>query len=239
MSGHIRQERASRRIRCLRQLSQRVEKSGRLTDKQAGCGQKINRTHGSTAGFGRTNDRADREFSIEKNGRLRHDQISLKSLTSKWRSIQIRKYQTIGRVSKWRGIACLILPGLKVHRLRRADAQQNSQHFLMRDALRQRGIKAGSPLFDHRKVKAGGIGDRLEMRRWLFGSRTGQITIVSWNRRKLPLHQSRNSLRESIPEIRVLRAASVARPPTGIHAKLHEVGKPPDLLRPCRLAAGE
>ena len=44
---------------------------------------------------------------------------------------------------------------------------------------------------------------------------------------------------ESISEIGVFVVAAVARPPTGIHGKLHQVGEPSDLLgAPC-LTAGQ
>ena len=42
---------------------------------------------------------------------------------------------------------------------------------------------------------------------------------------------------ERVAEIRVLRAAAVARPITGVHGELHQVGKPSDLLGACRFTA--
>ena len=60
---------------------------------------------------------------------------------------------------------------------------------------------------------------------------------MSGNGRKLPLTQTRDGLSERVTEIRVLRAAAVARPPTGVHGELHEVGEPSDLLGAGRFTA--
>ena len=53
----------------------------------------------------------------------------------------------------------------------------------------------------------------------------------------LPLIQTRDRLIEGVTEIGVLGAAAIPRPPTRVYRELHEIGKPPYLLRSCRFAA--
>jgi hypothetical protein len=60
------------------------------------------------------NDRADREFSVQENRRLGHDQIRREGLAAKRRGVQIRKHQSICRIGQWRCIARFVLPGLKL-----------------------------------------------------------------------------------------------------------------------------
>ncbi len=55
----------------------------------------------------------------------------------------------------------------------------------------------------------------------------------------LPDRQRGNSLRERVPEVRVLGAAAVAGVPSGVNGKLHQVGEPTKLIRSCCLAAGQ
>ena len=103
--------------------------------------------------------------------------------------------------------------------------------FRIADSLSQRRVEAGAALLDRREVKAGGVGDRLQV----VGGR--EVIIGSRNRGKLPGEQVGNGLRERVAEVRVLSVAAVPRPPTGVHGQLHQVGEPLDLLRAGRLAA--
>ena len=210
---------------------ERLEERVALAPEQSRSCQELDRTHGSTFGFGRPDDRTDRELAVEEYRRLRHDQVCLKLLPSEGRRVQIGKDQPVGRVGQWWGIARFVVPGLEVHGLGWADAQQNPQHLGMGDSLCQRWIKAGAALFDHGEVKARRVSDCLEM----DGIR--KIGIGSWNRWELPRYQTGNGLREGIAKIRVFVITPVAGPPTGVHAELHEVGKPADLLRAGRRAA--
>jgi hypothetical protein len=52
-----------------------------------------------------------------------NQKAALEVLASKWRTVQVWKHQLIRGVGQRRGIARLVLPGLKVHRLRRTDTQ--------------------------------------------------------------------------------------------------------------------
>src|SRR5438445_11940676 len=81
----------------------------------------------------------------------------MKILAAKRRGIQVRKGER--NAGKWihgsllRCVARLISPGLEMHSLGGTDADQDSQNFRMRCALRHRGIKGGATLFDGRKVE--------------------------------------------------------------------------------------
>src|SRR6266516_2425383 len=94
----------------------------------------------------------------------------------------------------------------------------------MSDPLRQRRIKTSATLLDHRKMETRCIGDCLEV---IWGV---EIIIVSRNGWKLPCTQPRDGLWEGVSKIGVLRVAAIARPPTGVHSELHEVGEQSDLL---------
>src|SRR6266487_413488 len=83
-------------------------------------------------------------------------------------------------------------------------------------------------------MEARSVGNRLNV---VLGMK---VPIVSRNRRKLPFQQTRNCRWEGVPKIGVLRAAAVARPETGVHSELHEVGESSlVLLGTCRLTAGQ
>src|SRR5713101_8354422 len=64
-------------------------------------------------------------------------------------------------VGQRRRISCFVAPGLKVHCLGRANADQDSQHFDTGDPLRQRGIAAVATLFDSRHVESRRVGNCL------------------------------------------------------------------------------
>src|SRR5579883_202756 len=93
-------------------------------------------------------------------------------------------------------------------------------------------IQAGATLFDRRKVKSGGVGDRLQV------FRGGEVVIGSGDGRELSLKQARNGLRkDKVIEIGVTGAAAIAGPPTRIEGELHEVGEARAATRPRRFAA--
>src|SRR5206468_11418546 len=80
--------------------------------------------------------------------------------------------------------------------------------------------EAVATLFDSRKMKSGGIRDRLKEVGII------QIIIGSGNCRMLPNRQSGNRLREGVTEIGVLGAAAVPSPPTSVQSELREVCEP-------------
>ncbi len=202
-----------------------------LADEEAVVGQGFNRAHRRACCVGGANDGDGRELATEKDGWFGHDQIGLEILAAKGWTVEVGEDQSVGGIGQGGRVSGLIVPRLEVCRLRRADTEQDAQHFDIADALGQRGVKAGAALFDEGEVEASRVGDGLDM------FLRGQIGVGAWDGRELPLAQTGYSLREGIAEIGILRAATVARPPAGVHRELHQVGKATDLLGARRLAA--
>ena len=134
--------------------------------------------------------------------------------------VEVGEHQPVRGIGQGRRIAGFVVPGLEVHDLGAADAEQDAQHLRVGDPLGQRGVEAGAALLDEREVEARRVGDRLEV------VRRGEVGVGSGNRRKLPLSQAWDGLRERVAEVGVLRVAAVARPPTRVHGELHQVGEP-------------
>jgi hypothetical protein len=106
-------------IRFIGQREQCIEEPLRLAFEKSGRSQERSSPRCSPVCLGRANDRTDRELPTQKRAWLRHDQVGLEVLASKWRTVQVWKHQPISRIGQRRCIARLVLPGLKVHRLRR------------------------------------------------------------------------------------------------------------------------
>src|SRR6516165_511083 len=110
-------------IRLVCQREQCIEERLRLALEKSARSQESSSPRCSPVCFGRANDRTDRELSVQEYGGLRHDQVGVEVLGIKGRLVQVWKHQSIRGVGQRRRIARLVLPGLKVHRLRRADTQ--------------------------------------------------------------------------------------------------------------------
>ena len=188
-----------------------------MTDEQSVGDKAVDRARSGAIGLGGTNDRADREPTIEEDCRLGHDQVGLGQFAV---GVEVGEDQTVRGIGQGRRIAGFILPRLEVHNLGAADAEQNSQHLVVGDPLGERGVYAGASLLDPREVEAGRVGDRLQV------VRRSEVAIVSRNRRKLPSSQAWDGLREGVAEVGVQRVAAVARPETGVDGQLHQVGEP-------------
>src|SRR6266480_2763551 len=130
------------------------------------------------------------------------------------------------KVGQGSGIARLVLPGLKVHDLGSADAEENSENFQASYLLSQRRVEARATLLNKAKVKSGRESDRLDMVAWVV--RVAQFVIVSGNGRMLPCFQARDCVRERRTKIRV-GGAAITGPPAGIHRELLKVRKPSSL----------
>src|SRR4051812_10462952 len=76
-------------IGCQRQTDHESEERPRLPDEQPGVRQEPERTQRRPSCFGRANDRTDREFTVEEDGRLRHDQAGRKRFAAKRRDIEV------------------------------------------------------------------------------------------------------------------------------------------------------
>src|SRR5271165_2844469 len=140
--------------------------------------------------FYRANDRAPRKLSANENAWLGHYQVGLEERSAKRSFIEVRKHEPIRRVLQRRRIASFVLPGLEVHRLARADAEQDQQDLRMGDPLRQRRIETGAALLDQGEMERRRVGDGLEM------VLIGCIGIGSGDRLELPLEQTRDRRRK-------------------------------------------
>src|SRR5438105_9945052 len=218
---------ASSRICFLGQLVQERKARGRLADEKPHVSQELDHAHGNPICLGRPNDRTSGKRPTEEWAWLRHDQVGLKVLCIKRRSIKIWKRQAVSGVGQRGRIAGLIMPGLEMHCLSGTDADQNPQDLHTRCSLCHGGVKAISTLFDRRKVECRRVGNCLDVFRRV------QIGIRSGDCRKLPIMQVRDCLgkHEIGIKIGVIGAAAVPSPPTGVESELHEVSKP-------RLSAG-
>src|SRR5205823_4847599 len=127
---------ASSRICFLGQLVQERKERWRLTDEKPHVSQELDHAHGDPICLGRTDDRTSGKRPTEEWAWLRHDQVGLKILRVKRRRIQIWKRQAISGVGQRRRIARLVVPGLEMHCLGRADADQNSEHLHTGGTLR-------------------------------------------------------------------------------------------------------
>jgi hypothetical protein len=66
-------------------------------------------------------------------------------------------------VGQGRRVAGFVLPGLGVHDLGAADAEQDAQHLGVGDSLGEPGVEAGTALLDPGEVEAGRVRDRLQV----------------------------------------------------------------------------
>ena len=129
-------------------------------------------------------------------------------------------------VGQRKRIACLVLPGLKVHGLAWADAQQDPQNFQVGHLLGERRIEAGAALLDKRKVEPRREGDRLEMGGDACGVVTadgtaGGVGVGSWDGRMLPHVQTGDGLNELRTGIEIgVGDAAVPGPEAGVHGEL-------------------
>jgi hypothetical protein len=128
-----------------------------------------------------------------------------------------------------------------MHRLGRADTEQDSQDHRIGDPLGLCRVEAGATLLDRGEMERRSIGDRLEvvLRR--------QVEIAPGDRRKALLgnlagNQVRNRrLKDAKPiKIGIMVRVAVPSPPSGIDEKLRQVGEPfTDIffINPCRCTA--
>src|SRR5438270_9114852 len=114
-------------LSCVRRLCQarhQREEPSRLSAEEPVGGQEVQSAHCGALGLGGADDGADREFTVEERRRLGHDQVRTEVLPSEWTRVEVRKDQAVRWVLQGRGVTGLVRPGLKVHRLGWADAEQ-------------------------------------------------------------------------------------------------------------------
>src|ERR1700751_5359242 len=170
-------------------------------------------------------------------GWLGHDQVGLQGwwlAGSEVRKGNRRAGSTwsLVNVSQGKRIACLVLPGLKVHGLARTDAQKDPQNFQISYLLRKSWIEAGAALLNKCKVEPRGEGDCLQMGRDAGGKvgadgAAGSVSVGSWDGCMLPYIETGNGLNELRAGVKIgVGGAPVPGPKAGVDGELHEVGEP-------------
>ena len=208
------------------QLSYQVKEPVGLADEQPVGREGFYSRHRTACLYrGRPNDRNFREIPAEERAWLGHDQIGLEVLPTKGRCIEVWKHETaIGQGSHRRlnPVASFVVPGLEVGGLGRADAQQDSQDLWMGYPLRQGRVEAAAALLDKAEMECRRVGDGLDV------VRRSEVGIGPGYCRKLPGEQGWDCLREHERwvKIRVIGAAAIPRPPTGVDFEPHEIGEP-------------
>src|SRR5580692_10695499 len=121
---------------------------------------------------GRPNDRNRRKFSAEERAWLGHNQIGLEVLQAEWgrrykgRHIEVRKHKTaIGQRSQRirNRVARLVVPGLEVGGLGRADTEQDPQDLWMGYPLGQGRVEAAAAYLDEGEMECRRVGDCLDV----------------------------------------------------------------------------
>src|ERR1700730_3838946 len=138
----------------------------------------------------------------------------------------IERETAIGHIIRRRKrVARLVVPGLEVHGLGRADAQQDPQDHWIGDSQCQCRVKAGAALLDKAEMERRRVGDGLDV------GLTSWISIRYIDRgdcrMRFPFdEQGWDRLRKNKRRIKIgiLVAAAIPRPPAGIDDKLHEIG---------------
>lgn len=207
------------------------EEGSRLAKEQVAAGQKFEGASGGSSCFGWADDGADRQALVKENCRLRHDQVGLKFFAAERRGVQVRENDVA--VGEWRSVAGFVAPGLEMHDLGAADAEHDAQNLHTGDALGKLGIEAGAALFDGGEMKAGGVGDGLQV----IG--VGGVGVGSGDRGMFAGGDGGDRLWKRVAEIGIFVGAAVAGVPSGVDGEFHQVGEAADLLRAGGLAAGQ
>src|SRR5204863_1978223 len=118
---------------------------------------------------------------------------------------------------------------------RGSNTQQNSQDLNIADSLSQRRVQAAAAFVDKGEMESCRVGNRLDVIRW------GQVIIASGDGGELAFTQTLDCLGklESRIQIRILIVDAVARVPTGVHSKLHQIRESPNLLSAGCLTTGQ
>ena len=150
------------------QLSYQVKEPVGLADEQPVGREGFYRRHRTACVYrGRPNDRNRREFSAEERAWLGHDQIGLEVLQAerRWgwerRHIEVRKRETaIGQRSQRirNRVARLVVPGLEVGGLGRADTEQDPQDLWMGYPLGQGRVEAAATYLDEGEMECRRVG---------------------------------------------------------------------------------
>src|SRR3984893_12386005 len=118
-------------------------------------------------------------------------------------------------------VAGFVLPGLKVHYLRSADAENDLKDFQAGGFLRHPRVEAPGALLHKSKVKSGRKGDRLDVIARIIWVVAAEVANVSGNRGVETRSQARDLVRGHCAEIGI-GGTAVAGPPASVHCQLPE-----------------
>ena len=142
-------------VRIARQPADHIEELWLLADEQSVIFEGFDSRYRAGVFYrGRANDRNCRELSVEERAGLGHDQIGLEVLPAEGRYIEVRKHELgIGRIRQRsqrvrNRVARLVVPGLEVRGLGRANTEQDSQDLWMADAQGQCRVEAAATYLD-------------------------------------------------------------------------------------------
>ena len=218
-------------VRFVSQLEEEVREMLRLADEEAVIDETLNGSDGAAEFCGCwANDGDGTQAVIEEVRWFGHDEIGLQRIAVERLGVcfalgcgqrrerygRARAAGTVVRVGNRKSISGFVLPGLEVHGLARADAEQDSQDFEVCYFLGEGGIQAAATLFDECKMESGGEGDGLQMSGDALsvvgtdGAALG-VGVGPGNRRVLLHVQARDGLRERRIRIEIgIRDAAVA-----------------------------
>src|SRR6202030_389223 len=99
--------------------------------------------------------------------------------------------------------ARFILPGLEMHDLRSADAEDNLERFRASSLLRHRRVEARATSLDESKVKPGRERDPLHVIARIIGIVAAEVAVVARNGRVQASGQAGDGGGERCPELRL------------------------------------
>src|SRR5215208_3146010 len=167
----------SSRIRFFGKLAQDVKEFLWLPDKQPVLSQSLESALGRPLGLGWADDRNSREFALEEDRGLGHHQAGLEELFGSL-GVEVWERQAVRGVGQRRRVARHVVPDLEVGSLGRTDAEQDAQHLLISDPLRQCRVEAGAPLLDETEME----GRRVRYGLDVFVG--GEVVVVAGDGRK-------------------------------------------------------
>ena len=156
----------------------------------------------------RPNYRTEGQIVADESAWTRHNEIRCRVGIG----VEIGEHETIAAVDR-RSVPCLVVPDFEVGHFRSLDAGHDSQRCEAAAFEAEGVVKTGSALFNHREVKGGGVGDRLDLVRRVKGR------VLRRNRRAI---DDVDDLTERVAEIRV-PCASIAQIPARIDVQVHQI----------------
>src|SRR5580704_5046404 len=227
----------ARFVRFFRQAHELVHDPGvlvcRWIEEQAVLSKADDGGHSAALLSGRrTNDGDRAQTFVQEDGRFGHDQVGLEHIWNVFvrspivgidAGVEVWKRKVaVGDEGR---VASLVVPGLEVHDLAAADAEQNPQDFQIGYLLRQRRVQAASALLDECEVESRRVRNRLQMVGDVALGIQAQVGIAQGNGRMLSLSEIWNCVLESSSKVWIRGRAAVPCPPFSVYRQLLQVGE--------------